>query len=69
MICPQCQESGLKSKVFVGGSSTTLMVTQTYYDEDGKFHHHDPNTTTTNYRCSEGHVWIDSERGKCWCES
>lgn len=67
MICPECQESGLKSKVVVGASMTTLMYFPPFYDESGRFHCHDANVTTTSYECSNGHKWSASSRASCWC--
>ncbi len=67
MICPECSKEGQKSTVYPGGSLRTCMNFNPFYDQDGKYHLHDANTTTTNYRCSNGHAWIESRRGSCWC--
>lgn len=65
MKCPVCVEKGLKSNVYVGMSTSTLMYCTPYYDEDGKYHNHDSNTHTTNYSCSHGHTWAESNNGSC----
>lgn len=67
MICPACQRSAQKSKVYVHGSYTTAAHHPGYYDEDGRYHNHDPNLTTTAYRCTKGHEWTTVAGGKCWC--
>ena len=67
MICPECKRQGLKSRVYVGTSSVTLMYSAPFYDEEGKYHDHDPNTRTTSYSCSNGHKWVESSCGSCWC--
>lgn len=67
MICPECKEQGLKSKVYPGMSMTTAMFCQPFYDEEGNLHHHDFNTTTTEYSCSNGHHWTEKSSGECWC--
>lgn len=61
MKCPECVEQGLKSRMYVGYSTRTLMSAHPFYDEDGNYHHGDPNKTTTNYSCSNGHQWVESE--------
>ena len=55
MICPECKEQGLKSKVFQDQSRTTLICAETFWDEEGEYHIHDPNVTTTEYHCSNEH--------------
>jgi hypothetical protein len=67
MICPECKKEGLKSKVYPGPLITTMMWCPPFYDEDGKLHNHDSNTSTTSCRCSNGHTWVDSSIGSCWC--
>ena len=68
MICPECKEQGLKSKIYQHGmGSTTLMWCPPFYDEDGQHHNHDSNTTTQGYRCSNGHEWVKKSSGSCWC--
>lgn len=67
MICPKCKKLGKKSTVYPGIASTTLLYCQPFYDEEGNYHDHDCNTTTTTYRCSNGHEWMESHEGKCWC--
>ena len=67
MKCPQCTKEGKKSQVYPGMCTTTLLFCPPYYDEDGKYHNHDSNTTTTQYKCSNGHEWVENTRGSCWC--
>ena len=62
VFCPQCQELGLKSCVYVGTQTATLLAAIPYYDEDGNFHYQDPNTYTTSYSCSNGHTWAESKK-------
>ena len=50
MICEQCREQGLKSKVFPGTTFVTAMAWQPYYDEDGNYVNNDPNVHTTDYQ-------------------
>ena len=65
MICPECKEQGLKSKVFYNGGTVTLMYFQPWYDEDGVYHHHDGNTHTNSYNCSNRHSWTTKTKSKC----
>lgn len=55
LVCDQCKELGMKSKIHGGWGEKTLMGFETYYDEDGKFHSHDPNKCTSTYTCSNNH--------------
>lgn len=59
MICTQCKEKGLSSKISIGNSQTTCLGSLPSYDENGVYHSNDPNTTTTNYECSNGHKWSE----------
>lgn len=68
MICPECEKTGQKSKVYGGFGLTTAMFSPGYYDEDGNYHHHDPNTTTSKYNCSNGHDFTVVSHKLCWCE-
>lgn len=63
VFCPVCQEKGMSSVVYVGGTLGTLMYSQPYYDEEGIYHYDDPNTYTTSYSCSKGHEWSISRSG------
>ncbi len=64
--CPFCNDEGLKSTVNLPGSSvSTAMMPHRFYDEDGRFHHHGGNTITSEYRCSQGHRWLESSKGGC----
>lgn len=65
MKCPTCKDLGVKSRVYPGMSYATCMGWQPYYDEDGQYHSHDPNTTTTDYTCSNGHEWTNSQVPPC----
>lgn len=67
VICPECKEQGLKSKVYIGASTATLMGVTRFYDGEGNHHCHDPNTTTTSYVCTNGHMWQGRSQDKCWC--
>ena len=58
-FCPQCQEEGLKSQVYMGVCTSTLVGCLSYWDEDGNFHSDDCNTTICTYYCSNGHTWND----------
>ena len=55
MICPECQERGMRSRVYIMQSLTTLVHAVPYYDEDGNYHAYDPNATVCSYECSQGH--------------
>lgn len=67
MKCPECQKSGLKSRVTNEGSSSTLMYCAPFYDEEGRYHNHDSNIITTLYLCSNGHYWNEKSKRSCWC--
>lgn len=67
MICPHCKMEGKKSTVMSLGARTTLVNYTPYWDEEGNYHNHDGNTTTHEYKCSEGHFWIETDTGSCWC--
>lgn len=74
MKCPQCIQENKTSTVAIWGSMTTAMYYTPYYDKDGKYHHHDGNTITTDYRCSNGHKWMENSKRECptcgkWWES
>lgn len=64
MICPKCQELGLKSKVHSRGSSSTLLYyPATSYDEDGNLiFNRDPNTYEHDFECSCGHKFTVSTK-------
>jgi hypothetical protein len=65
MKCPVCVEKNLKSSVYPGMSTSTLLWCPPYYDEEGKYHCHDGNNHKTDYNCSQGHVWSESNTGVC----
>lgn len=68
MICQECKKQGNTSKVYGGNTGfVTAMAVHSYYDEEGREHFHDPNTTTINYHSSNGHKWLESHKGLCWC--
>lgn len=64
-ICPYCKEEGNKSKLFESMSASTCMYSSPFYDEDGIYHNHDPNILTTDYKCSNGHIFIVRAKIKC----
>jgi hypothetical protein len=67
-FCPECQESGQKSTVYVGSDWITGMGVSRFHDEDGRYHEHDPNIVTTGYSCSMGHRWNEKRNnGSCGC--
>ena len=59
MICNQCKNLGLKSEIYPGNGMSTCMGFIQYYDQEGNLHVHDPNTTRYDYRCSNGHTWVE----------
>lgn len=68
MKCPECERLDLRSRVNVPmGSMVMAMACPSYYDEDGKYHNHDFNSATSEYSCSQGHRWVQTTRGRCWC--
>jgi hypothetical protein len=67
VICPVCEEKGLRSCVYPGEIICSKMHPLEYYDPDGIFHSHDRNITGTEYRCSNGHKWITNTSKACWC--
>ena len=60
ILCPVCQEKGLKSIVYEGSSQSTLVFNPTWYDEEGNKHYQNTNTSTTYYSCSQGHEWYET---------
>jgi hypothetical protein len=67
MICLECKEQGLKSKVYNLGEESTTVGYLPFRDEDGNQHHHDGNRITVQYRCSKGHNWTGEKYNTCWC--
>jgi hypothetical protein len=68
LLCPVCQEEGLKSSVKGSDTFTTCAGVQAYWDEDGDYHRHDPNVSTTSYSCSNGHHFtVRTKRGCASC--
>lgn len=67
MICEECKNQGLKSRVHEEYTSKSLMFNQVYYDEEGKHHHHDMNTLTTYYACSNGHNFVKKQKPVWLC--
>lgn len=65
MKCPECETSGLRSRVTIHGGSSTCIGWSPFCDEDGVFHSHDPNTHTSGFSCSNGHYWSVSSKAKC----
>lgn len=66
-FCQQCQSDGKKSSVRSHGCTRTLLHCEPFYDEDGRYHHHDSNTTKEAFSCSNGHNWVETYSGSCWC--
>ena len=68
MICPKCEASGGRSRVYVTpGGISTAMAYQPYYDEEGRYHYHDGNSFTQTWACSEGHSGAIVGANRCWC--
>lgn len=66
MICKECQEQGLKSKVYSRGTMSTAMSGGLpFWDEEGVLHIHDGNWVTTGYQCSNGHNWTTRNHRPC----
>ncbi len=55
MICRECREEGLKSKVYIKNSIPHTGKIEWFYDEDGNYHIHDESAVYTHYKCSNGH--------------
>lgn len=69
MICQDCRNSGLRSRVYIQDSFYDLQVSQDrFFDEDGRWHVHDENETKTTYKCTRGHSWYDVKYAICWCQ-
>lgn len=64
-LCKQCVEDGKKSRIRIAKTSRTLLYCgDGHYDEDGVFHPPPPppcNKTTITYRCSNNHIWDETE--------
>jgi len=61
--CAECVKEGERSTVHEGMSTTTCAGGGgRYWDEDGNEQMHYANTRTTEYHCSKGHMWTESER-------
>jgi hypothetical protein len=67
IICPVCEEKGLRSCSYPGEPKTTKKHCPGYYDPDGNFHDHDRNVTSVDFVCSKGHKWVRRTTKKCWC--
>jgi len=62
MKCPECIKEGKRSIVTQEMCSSTAMYVPIRWDEDGKRMTEDhSNTTTTEYSCSNGHNWTETE--------
>jgi len=66
-FCEQCKNQSLKSNI-VFDDRKGKPVWREFYAEDGKFHAHNKTKQTRQYRCSNGHDWMEDETLKCWCE-
>ena len=65
VICPECRDTGQRSRVTEGVSYVTDMYCPPFWDEDGVQHVHDVNRRTTNFSCSNGHQWAESASAPC----
>lgn len=65
LLCPECVESGDRSRVASLGGARNLMGYTPFYDEDGQYHQHDPNVLTSGYKCSNGHVFTRKSHSPC----
>ncbi len=68
MICPNCKEKGLKSKVYIDNSESTLLRYAPFYDEEGEYHSHSKHIITSDFSCSNGHRW-SKKREDFFCPS
>lgn len=62
VLCPECVENGLKSKVYLLGGYTTDVYCAPFYDEEGTYHFHLRNRFL---RCSNGHEWPEFVHNRC----
>jgi hypothetical protein len=70
MICNECKQNNLRSRVYILDSFYDLQEAQDrFFDEDGKWHVHDTNSITTKYRCTKNHEWSQVKYATCWCET
>ena len=70
MICNECRQNNLRSKVYIMDSFYDLIESQDrFFDEDGRWHCHDTNATTIQYKCSNNHEWTQVKYASCWCEN
>lgn len=61
-FCPECVKAGRKSRITVGPTSRpSVMSAPAWYDEDGDYHPRDQLKVTTQYKCSNGHKWAETE--------
>lgn len=67
VLCKSCWAGGQLSKVFVQFYQAPLGEGTCYYDEDGRYHVHDGKEHKTQYKCTRGHEWTDTESTACWC--
>lgn len=67
MICQQCRDAGLKSRVDLGDNLRKPdLECRPYWDEEGLPHIHDRSESEQTYRCSLGHVWsVKSDLQPC----
>ena len=70
MICTECRNENVKSRVYITDSFYDLQTSQDrFFDEDGKWHCHDVNPTTIQYQCTNGHEWTEVKYASCWCKN
>lgn len=60
LVCPECKEKRLKSRVYPGGCTSTAAACSSYYDEDGNYVSNKCNRCSCSYSCSQGHHWHDT---------
>lgn len=63
--CPICEKNNIQHRLSDDGRIKTLLGGDFNYYEDGVFHCHDPNTCKTGYKCSNGHVFVETSIQKC----
>lgn len=67
MLCPKCQQEGLKSRVYVGIEHVLSCSPRCapHYDEEGNYHYHCTYKVEQSFSCSEGHVFMERVWHEC----
>lgn len=66
MICQECKNRGLHSKVSLVAEVPAYATDEDrFWDEDGRSHIHNETTWGKHLVCSNGHSWYHKERAKC----